>query len=163
MRITLILLLTLLMACRTKPVMNPCNLTYHLEISSHNYSMAYTLNYIVENDSLKVTFYDGISGKPDSLLLVGKLTDSVSLLLCDHLASFDIDTLKEEYINRHIEDGDRKSIILMVGNKTKKVYTANYKQDQLVKIYDILNMMVDEKYRIRYYKPTKISLEDFGR
>jgi TATA-binding protein-associated factor Taf7 len=114
-------------------------------------------------DSLKVTYDDGITGRTDSMLFAKKTTDSAASVLCNYLISFNVDSLKDEYVNPHIEDGDRKNITIKIGNKTKHVYTANYMHDQLVRIYDIVNTMLDEKYRIRYYKPTKISVEDFER
>lgn len=159
----LILGVSSLVACREQSALPPCNTYYHIEISTHNYSMAYALNYIVGEDSLRITFDDGITGRTDSILFNKSIPDSLSSILCSHLTSFSIDTLKDEYINKNIEDGDRKSITLQVGSRIKKVYTANYRQDQLVRIYDILNIILNERYKIRYYKPVGISAKEFGR
>lgn len=162
-RLFLIFCISLLIACHEQQALPPCNAYYHIEISRHNYSMAYTINYIVGRDSLKITFDDGITGRNDSVLLKKSISDSLASALCNHLTSFNIDTLKEEYINQYVEDGDRKSITLQVGSKIKKVYTANYNQDQLIEIYDILNTTLDKKYKIRYDKSLGISAKEFGR
>jgi len=149
-------------ACHSKPVLKPCNVKFYIKISNLNYSMAYSLNYIVERDSLKVTFHDGITARQDSFLFMRKLTDSVKSALCDHLTSLNLDSLNESYVNEHIEDGDTKIVVLEVGNKSKHLYTANYELNQLSNIYYIINTMLDKKYHIHYYKKEKVSQKDFG-
>ena len=130
-----------------------CNTKYTIDIRSINASMAYTTLYHVNDDSIAVEFINEVEGGRDSILLKRPLIQAERTSLYNYLSTFDIDTLKTDYINQRVDDGDQKRITLQIGNKNKTVNISNFYQKEMVGLYDVINNVInDDRYKIKYRK-----------
>ena len=152
MRNIIIIAATLLSACNYKQP-SDCTTQYKIEVMNINYSMGYTTVYHINNDSLSIEFVDGIERSNDSIWLKQSLTETQRTDICKYLSSFDPDTLKSEYIQRGIEDGDQKVVTLQIGGKNKTINISNYYQKDMDGLFDVVNNVIkDKRYKIRYEK-----------
>jgi hypothetical protein len=95
------------------------------------------------------TFTDGMQ----KVLIAKALTQTDKNSFCNYLTSFNIDTLKDQYINPSVDDGSREVVILKVGNKKKKMEVSCTYQKTIDGLFDIINnVTADEKYKIKYTK-----------
>lgn len=79
-----------------------------VDIWDYNYSMAYTILYHIDNDSLVVQNIGNLENENVKYLIKRKLTDQEKNEINTFLGSFPIDRLKTAYKNPLVEDGDRK-------------------------------------------------------
>lgn len=115
--------------------------------------MAYTTLYHINGDSVLIKFINEVEGGRDSLLLKRSLTEVESASICKYLSSFNIDTLKADYINSLVEDGDQKKIRLHFGKKSKTVNMSNFYQKDIGGLYEVVNDVInDDRYKIKYKK-----------
>ncbi|MVT12486.1 hypothetical protein [Chitinophaga tropicalis] len=153
MRKIIIIIAALLSGCANQPPQS-CNTKYLIHIWNAHPSRAYTDFYNISNDSLSIEFIGGVVGDTNKIVFSKALTEDDRLNICNYLSSFDIDTLKQEYINHFAEDGDQKRIELKFGNKTKIIDVANFYQKDLDGLFEIINNVTREKrYKIWYEKP----------
>lgn len=152
MKNTAFIAVLLFCACKYQQPLS-CNTKYTIDIRSINASMAYTTLYHVNDDSISVEFINEVKGGRDSILLKRSLIQAERTNLCNYLSTFDIDTLKTDYINQRVDDGDQKRITLQIGNKNKTVNISNFYQKEMVGLYDVINNVInDDRYKIKYRK-----------
>ncbi|SFE98297.1 hypothetical protein SAMN05518672_113148 [Chitinophaga sp. CF118] len=144
-----VVVMCFLYACNSKPI-EDCNIPYSIDIWNLNASMAYSISYQVNNDSLIVSFIDVVKGTSNKVHAKA-LTQTERNRFCNYLTSFNIDTLKEQYINPSVDDGNQEIVILKLENKKKKIEISNIHQENIAGLFKIVNdVMGDEKYKIKY-------------
>lgn len=125
-------------------------LVYRVEVWDMNYSMANTSFYCVTNDSLLIKSISSIEGEGEKILMAKKLTNSEGDRLSAFLISLNLDSLKENYVNELIEDGDRKKVRLVVGDKTKVIEISNSYQKDIGKLFKVINSLIGSELAIKY-------------
>jgi len=137
-------------SCKNKH-MEKCDKSYSIQVWNINASRAFVNLYAISEDSISITFLGGVVGDTERVLYGKALSQEERLDLCDWLGSIDIDTLKTEYINKAVEDGNQKKVEIILGSKTKTIYVSNFYQKDLGELFNVINMIVkDERYKIRY-------------
>jgi hypothetical protein len=145
-----VVVMCFLCACNSRPI-EDCNTPYTIDIWDSNATTGYSVFFQINTDSLIVsTFADGVKKN----LVEKALTQTDKNSFCNYLTSFNIDTLKDRYINPSVDDGTQQVLILKLGNKKKRVEVANIYQGNIGGLVDIVNnATADEKYKIKYKKP----------
>lgn len=125
---------------------------YSISLWDYNYSMAYTMYYHIDNKSLIIKNISGINNEKDTILVERKLNENERNLFFAFFDSFDIDTLKNEYTNPLVEDGNRKKITIQLNQKTKTIGIANSYQKDLDSLVNLMNRLIPANLRITSIK-----------
>ncbi|KAA2242426.1 hypothetical protein F0L74_07725 [Chitinophaga agrisoli] len=134
---------------------------YTVDIWDAHSSRAYSMDYHISNDSLSVSFIDGLVGGHDSVLLRRNLTAVERAEMEDYLSSMNIDTLRAEYINHAVEDGNQKGVRLQIGTKDKTILLSNVYLEEMKGLFNVINNVIgDKRYKIWYEKEV---IPDFPR
>jgi hypothetical protein len=128
------------------------NTKYSIAVWNYNYSMAYTMYYHIDNDSLVVKRLSGIKEEKDSVLIERKINKDEQKVFIDFLSSQKIFTLKNKYSNPLVDDGDRKKIVVRFGSRTKTLEVTNFYQKDIGRLIDIINQTVNKDLYIDYRK-----------
>jgi hypothetical protein len=156
MRNFIITIAFFLTSCNTRQPQN-CETSYLIRIWNAHPSRAYTDYYNISNDSISIEFIGGGEGDISKTVFSKALTNADQQSICNYLGSFDIDTLKSEYINRFVEDGDQKRIELKIGTKNRMINISNFYQKDLDGLFEVVNNVIQNKrYKIRYEKPVSL-------
>ena len=148
-----LLAVILFFSCRADAQTNQCNQKkYSIEIVDYDFSMAYTTRYYVFDDSLTITSIGGLVGEHDSCLVAKKITEDQSEKIQKFLGSLDLESLKDKYEKPYVNDGDQKMVSICFKNKMKNVEINNVYQKDIANLYEIVNQIIGEKFRIRYQK-----------
>jgi len=122
---------------------------FELTVYDSDYSMAYSLQYVLTDKRLTIMFKSDLEGEKDTILFETQLSPNKAL---EHLSKIDIASLKESYENPCISDGSQISIKLLKDNKSKIVHLSNYYHYDVGIAIEIINTLVPEKYKIWYDK-----------
>lgn len=126
---------------------------FSIDIWNLNHSLAYSYHYQINKDSLTVSLREGLENESDSILLNRLLSGYESNALSNFIRSFPLNTLKPEYSNEAVSDGDKKVITFKTGNSFEKTISiSNYYLPELDSLFNRINELVTEKYRIEYDK-----------
>jgi hypothetical protein len=125
---------------------------YSLNIWDYDYSMAYTIHYKINNDSLTVTTISGIVGESDKMIISRKINQKEEKILCDFLSSFPIDSLATEYKDPLVSDGDQKRIEIIFNNKKKTIDVENFYQKDIDHLLNTVNQILGKDIQIKYKK-----------
>lgn len=128
------------------------NIRYSIKLWNYNYSMAYTMYYHIDNDSLTVKRISGIKEEKDSVLIERKINKQEQQVFIYFLSSKNIFALKNKYSNPLVDDGDRKKIVVQFGSRTKTLEVNNFYQKDIGKLVDIINQIVSKDVYIDYKK-----------
>jgi hypothetical protein len=115
--------------------------------------MSYTIHYHITNDSLRVNKIGGLPGENTVILLHDKMSASEADRLFNIVTADEFKNLKTEYKNPLISDGDQKRIIVEVKGQKKEINIANVYNEDIAKLIACVNMLLTEKFKIRYAKP----------
>jgi hypothetical protein len=127
-----------------------------IKIWDYNYSMSYTMFYDITDDSLIIKKLNGVKGEKDTVLVKRLLTGDERRLFSDCFPFLNIDSLKNEYNNPLVEDGDRKRIVIQLDNKASKtIDVANYYQRDLAILFNRVNRIVPPELKITYTSNNK--------
>jgi hypothetical protein len=134
--------------------------SYTVDLWNFNGSMAYSLSYHIHDDTLSVSFNDELENGKDVILLKKILDKDQKNNFCNYLSSFNIDTLKSEYVNHSAQDGDQKTISISIGTEKKSVYISNVYMKNIADLINKMNELIDSpKLKIRYtdynFKPPR--------
>ncbi|KAA5827660.1 hypothetical protein FPF71_02125 [Algibacter amylolyticus] len=140
----LIFVLIITVSCNNKPIE-----TFELSITDHNYSLAYSILYILSNNNLTITFQGDLKNEKDSVLFS---TTKLPQNKIRQLSNINIDNLNVMYSNSCIEDGDIKSFRFTKNGKSKHVSLQNYYHKELSPAIEIINKIVPEKFKMHYNK-----------
>lgn len=128
------------------------NTKYSVTVWNYNYSMAYTMYYHINNDSLIVKRLSGIKDEEDSLLFAKRINKDEQQLFINLLSSHKIFTLKNKYTNPLVDDGDQKMIVILFGNKNKTIEINNFYQKDIGNLIALFNRIVKKELHIDYKK-----------
>jgi hypothetical protein len=123
---------------------------YSIEIFDQEYSMAYTIQYHVFDDSLTITGISGIVGEKDSCLMQKKIDKSQSEAIYNFLSSLNLKKLKSKYENPLIDDGDRKIVTICFKSINKTVEINNFYQEDMANLFKVVNQVIGPKLKIEY-------------
>jgi hypothetical protein len=124
---------------------------FKLTVYSANYSLAYTLKYVLTDHDLQITFKGGLVGEKDSTLFRVALKPNYALC---NLSNIDISSLQEYYQNPCIKDGSQLIIELDKDQKNKTVQLSNFYQEDVGLAIEFINRSTPKKYNIWYDKTT---------
>jgi len=126
------------------------NPVFMVDIFDSNYSMSYTLHYHITKDSITIVKLDGLQGTHTVRLLEKKLTVIESNRILNIIKSPAFKSLKHQYKNALIEDGDRKRINIQLDKQKKTIEIANVYNKEVARLINNVNPVLDEKYKIKY-------------
>lgn len=131
----------------------PCKKNiFMVDIFDSNYSMSYTLHYHITKDSLTIIKLNGLQNANTIHLMKKKLSIVERDRILKVIKSPSFKSLKHQYKNSLIEDGDRKRIVIQLDNQKKTIEIANVYNKEIASLINSINTVLDEKYKIRYLK-----------
>ncbi|MBF8150700.1 hypothetical protein ITJ86_12380 [Winogradskyella sp. F6397] len=140
----ILIVLVLTISCNDKPI-EP----FELSVADYNYSLAYSVLYNLTNEKLTITFRGELENEKDSVLYS---TSDLPKRQLKKISEINIDSLKTDYRNDCIDDGDIKSFIIKKDSLSKTVHLSNYYHPELSPAIEMINGIVPEKYEINYDK-----------
>jgi hypothetical protein len=140
--ISIVLFLTI--SCNDKPI-EP----FELSVADYNYSLAYSVLYNLTNEKLTITFRGELENEKDSVLYS---TSDLPKRQLKKISEINIDSLKTDYRNDCIDDGDVKSFTIKKDSISKTVHLSNYYHPELSPVIELINGIVPEKYELNYDK-----------
>jgi hypothetical protein len=138
------LVLVFTFSCNNKPI-EP----FELSIADYNYSLAYSVLYTLTNEKLSITFRGELENEKDSVLYS---TSELPKRQLKKISEINIDSLKTDYRNDCIDDGDVKSFSIKKDTISKTVHLSNYYHPELSPVIELINGIVPEKYEMNYDK-----------
>jgi hypothetical protein len=134
--------------------LNPYNKTskFTVDIFDYNNSLAYTLNYHVTNDSISIVRLNGLRHEPSICLFQKKLAPQIKCRILDLLLSPTFKTLKNEYKNSLITDGDQKRIVFDINGQKKIITIQNVYNTEIAQLIFEVNRGLKNKFKIKYSK-----------
>lgn len=123
---------------------------YSIKIIDQDYSMAYTTQYHIFNDSLVIVNIGGIESEQDSCIVNKKINESQTEKVYSFLCSLNIMKLKNKYENPFVEDGDRKMVTICFNNIIKTVEINNFYQKDIANLFDVINQIIGTEFKIVY-------------
>ena len=127
---------------------------FEITIYNSDYSMGYTLQYVLTEKDLKIIFIGGLEGEDDSTLFRVDIQPNVTL---NKISNINLDSLQENYTNRCIEDGSQITVRLKKDSKIKMIHLSNYYQADIGLAIELINSLTPEKYKIWYDKKTLLN------
>lgn len=143
--------LVLFFSCGAAAQTTQCNQkSYNIEIFDSDYSMATTIQYHIFDDSLIIRNIAALVGEYDSCLVARRISENQSEKVFKCLFSMDIMKLKDKYVKPFVQDGDQKIVTICFNNKVKTIQISNIYQKDLADLFDVINQIVDERFKITY-------------
>jgi len=130
---------------------------FEITIYSVDYSMAYTVQYVLTNKNFKIILRGELEGERDSILFRTALQANKTLKRLSHI---NIDNLHEYYSNPCIRDGSQIMIKLKKGFKNKTIHLSNYYQPDIGLAIELINSLTPKKYKIWYDKKTLLKEQE---
>jgi len=131
-----------------------CKERYSIEVWDYDYSMAYTIFYKIDNDSVTVKYISGIRNGKDSVLMQRTIRANECKMVWNFFQSHDINRFKDKYSNPMVDDGDQKRVVFNVKGKSKAVEIANFYQRDMGELFGVINKIVDKGLQIKYKRPS---------
>jgi hypothetical protein len=146
-RLIAVLTLFTFASCQQSKSIKP----FRLMVLKSNYSLAYTLKYVLTNHDLQVTIIGGLVGEKDSTVFRVALKPSYALR---NLSDSNISSLQEYYENRCIKDGSQIIVEYEKDYKSKRIQLSNFYQKDIGLAIEFINSSIPTKYKISYDKTT---------
>lgn len=128
------------------------NRNFSIKILDFDYSLAYTTQYTINQDSVMVTGVSGVQGEKDKILLNRKIKEKERQRLSAFLSSFPIDSLSNKYTDSLVEDGNQKRVEVAFENKQKTIDLENFYQEDMSRLFKVVNSVLEGKMQIKYSK-----------
>lgn len=125
---------------------------FSIDIWDYNYSMAGTIHYKLNSDSLIVTTISGLDGENNKVLIKRKMNRSEKKLIQEFLSTFPLESLSSEYKNELIQDGDQKRVEIFFNDKRKIIDIENYYHNDMANLFRTINNIVGSNFSIKYSK-----------
>jgi len=122
---------------------------FKLTLCNSNYSLAYSLKYVLTDHDLQITFKGELEGEKDSTLFRVVLKPSYAL---QKLSNIDFNGLKEYYENPCTRDGSQIIVDVDKDFKNKSIQLSNFYQKDIGLAIEFINSSTPEKYKIWYDK-----------
>ncbi|MBG6234739.1 hypothetical protein IWX76_001307 [Pedobacter sp. CAN_A7] len=142
-----ILTLFIFASCGQRTAIKPFKLT----IYNSDYSLAYTLKYVLTDRDLQITFKGEIAGEKDSTLFTVALKPSYAL---HKLSNINVSSLQEYYENPCIRDGSQIIVEFDKDYKNKTIQLSNFYQKDIGLAIEFINSSTPKRYKIWYDKTT---------
>ncbi len=112
---------------------------------------AYTRQYTITNDRLVVKGIGGLVNEEAKLLQGNRLTPNQQQIIYSFFNAVNIDTLKGEYTNPLLADGQQVKIqFTLYGHPAKTVVLQNYYQKNVNHLFNLVNQMLLPALAISY-------------
>ena len=98
---------------------------------------------------MTITFRGELENEKDSVLYS---TSKLPKRQLKKISEINIGSLKTDYRNDCIEDGDIKSFSIKKDSISKTVHLSNYYHPELSRVIELINGIVPEKYEMNYDK-----------
>lgn len=113
-----------------------------------DYAQALSRMYRLDRISIRIVMTGSVVGESDSVVYDRQLSESEKLRVADFFGDFPLTALQDHYATPAVEDGDQKVFVFAIGNVEKQVQVANYYQNDLGAVVDLLNSLVPDEFRI---------------
>ncbi len=130
---------------------------FEFTVYDADYSMAFTLQYVLTDKDLRIVFKGELEGEKDSTLFKTDLHQNDPL---NKLSNINIDSLRESYSNPCIDDGSQVTVKLKKGVKSKTVHLSNYYHADIGTAIELINSLTPKKYKIWYDKATLLKNQE---
>jgi len=128
---------------------------FEMKITKYNYSGAYSVAYLINQNELKIIFQGELEGEKDSVIFQKHLQPSRSL---QKLSTIKLDSLDSYYANPCVKDGSQIIVEIKKDSKEKQIQLSNFYQQDIGTAIEMINKLVPKKYFIWYDK--KILMQD---
>jgi len=118
---------------------------FQIDISDHKFSMANTFCYHMNNNEIYIVQKGGLEGEIPDTIFKRNLTLKEVRDIKDFLYRFPIDSLKDEYIDLLMDDGNVKNIRIVIDNKEKTIFLSNSYQNDIASLLSLINKIIDNK------------------
>jgi hypothetical protein len=125
---------------------------FTIDIFDYNYSMAYTLHYHITNDSVSVIKLNGLNAEHSVCLLQKKLDPVNRSQLLNLLSSSSFKSLKNEYKNPLVNDGDQKTVVIQLNGQKKIIEIENIYNEEIARLIYKVNRVLKDEFKIKYVK-----------
>lgn len=122
---------------------------FEMRITNSNYSNAFSVAYLINQNELKIIFQGGLEGEKDSVIFQKHLQPSRSL---QKLSAIKLDSLKRYYANPCVRDGSQIFVQIKKDSMEKQVQLSNFYQQDIGLAIEMINKLVPKKYIIWYDK-----------
>jgi hypothetical protein len=122
---------------------------FEIIVYDSDYSMAYSLQYVLTEYGLRIIFKGGLKDEKDSILFKTNLEQTLTL---EKLSNINLDSLHDNYRNPCVEDGLQLTVELRKDGKNKAIHLSNYYQEDIGLAIELINSLTPSKYKIWYDK-----------
>lgn len=123
---------------------------FTIDIFDYNNSMAYTLQYHITNDSVSVIRLNGLKAEHSVYLLKKTLDAGSRNQLFNLLSSSSFRSLKNEYKNPLISDGDQKRVVIQLNGQKKIIEIENVYNEEIARLIYKVNRILKGEFKIKY-------------
>jgi hypothetical protein len=134
---------------RMKPLKR---LPFEIKLYDHNYSLAYSLQYILNEESLEIFRLGGLEGEKGEFIYKKSLSNDEKNKTGSFIEGFSMDSLQTNYVNRCIQDGNQKTLLVKIGDKQKQIHVSNYYRKDVGELIELLNSNIPKEFEINYDK-----------
>ncbi len=128
------------------------NRPFSINIWNYDYSLAYTIHYKINNDSLIINSISGVQNESGRTLLSKRLSINERSNMCRFLSSFPLNSLKNNYKDSLVEDGDQKKVEIAFNSKIKTIELSNFYQKDIGSLFNVVNHLLEKDMQIEYKK-----------
>jgi hypothetical protein len=148
MKIIIILLILSinLVSCKKKEIME-----FTIILWDNDYSMATSMKYEFDKNKILVTMISNLVNENDSVVFSKEINSEELETLTKMLNALPLDSLKNEYINQLVLDGNQKKLEISFNNYVKKIRIKNYYNHDIGNLFVGLNTLLPKEIKI-YYK-----------
>lgn len=122
---------------------------FEVKLLNSDYALTYFVQTTITQNKVTITVSSGRMDERDSIVFKKTLEPSAAL---QQLGNTTLEGLKKNYANDCMEDGLQLTITVKRKNKRKSVHVANYYQENIAAVIDLVNTLVPDRYRTWYDK-----------
>ena len=134
---------------RMKPLKR---LLFEIKLYDHNYSLAYSLQYILNEEGFEIFKLGGLEGEKHELIYKKSLSNEGKKQTGSFIERFSMDSLQTNYVNPCIQDGNQKTLFVKIGDKQKQIHISNYYRKDVGELIELLNSNVPKEFETNYDK-----------
>ena len=128
------------------------NVSFKIDLWDYHYSLAYSIQYHFDNKEIFIIKIGNLAKEQPDTILLKKVNANENTNIISFLNSFPFESLKDEYKNQLIEDGDQKKVDIYFKNKSKIIIISNIYQKNIGELINMLNQSLEDDYKIKYKK-----------
>ncbi|MEI6888040.1 MAG: hypothetical protein ACOYM0_09515 [Bacteroidales bacterium] len=128
------------------------SVSFKIDLWDYHYSLAYSIQYHFDNKEMFIVKIGNLAKEQPDTILFKKVNASENDKIIFFLNSFPFESLKDEYRNQIIEDGDQKKVNICFKDKCKSIIISNIYQENIGELINMLNQSLKDDYKIKYRK-----------